>query len=166
LPLPFGIALPKPRCAGNICLRPWRFEIGAGAKGPWSHRAEARCLLSALSLEPRAASGVSSRPWRHTSRSQGEIVLAPCPWSSLPAGQGLFCGPVEPIGLTHPHDQAWPARKRRRTASDSVQITFGGQSRNYNLYDPTQASTPIGAGLAVPGLGVTLSDHPVIIQIL
>jgi hypothetical protein len=54
----------------------------------------------------------------------------------------------------------------RATASDSVQITFGGQSRNYNLYDPTQASTPIGAGLAVLGLQVTLSDHPVIIQIL
>jgi hypothetical protein len=54
----------------------------------------------------------------------------------------------------------------RATASDSVQVTFGGQSRNYNLYDPTRALTPIGAGLAVLGLQVTLSDHPVIIQIL
>jgi hypothetical protein len=54
----------------------------------------------------------------------------------------------------------------RATTSDIVQVTFGGQSRNYNLYDPTQASTPIGAGLAVIGLQVTLSDHPVIIQIL
>jgi hypothetical protein len=29
----------------------------------------------------------------------------------------------------------------RATASDSVQITFGSQSRNYNLYDPTQCRT-------------------------
>ena len=54
----------------------------------------------------------------------------------------------------------------RATASDIVQVTFGGQSHNYNLYDPTQASTPIGVGSAVLGLQVTLSDHPVIIQIL
>jgi hypothetical protein len=47
-----------------------------------------------------------------------------------------------------------------------VQVNLGGQSRNYNLYDPAQASTPIGAGVAVPGLQVALSDHPVIIQIL
>jgi hypothetical protein len=40
------------------------------------------------------------------------------------------------------------------------------EASNFNLYDPTQASTPIGTGLAVPGLQVTLSDHPVIIQIL
>ena len=53
----------------------------------------------------------------------------------------------------------------RATASDNVQISFGGYARSYYLYDPAHASSPIGAGHAVLGLQVTLSDHPVIIQI-
>ncbi len=53
----------------------------------------------------------------------------------------------------------------RATASDIVDISFSGYLRSYNLYDPTQASTPIGSGLAVSGLQLTLSDHPVILQI-
>lgn len=53
----------------------------------------------------------------------------------------------------------------RATASDIVDISFSGYLCSYNLYDPTQASTPIGSGLAVSGLQLTLSDHPVILQI-
>lgn len=53
----------------------------------------------------------------------------------------------------------------RATATDKVNVTFNGVAHNYNLYDPTQSATPIGAGINATSIALGMSNHPLIIQI-